>query len=161
MGRSEYGYANKLGLMPGLREGREADAIVAVVDRDGEKNKGKIVELNKGREELQKANKPCAVGLAIEEIEAWLLADEKALRTALNDPNIQRQPDPESLKGHKESKVRLQLLIDQNQANQATPDGLVGLCAEIARASEIKALETRCPDGFKPFAAQVREFANL
>src|SRR5579872_2714234 len=49
MGRSTYGYANKLWALLGLREGREADAIVWVVDRDGKDNKDRIEELNKGR----------------------------------------------------------------------------------------------------------------
>src|SRR5206468_6047556 len=52
IGRSQYGYASKLRATLGLKEGREADAIVVVVDRDGKKNKDKIGELNKGREEL-------------------------------------------------------------------------------------------------------------
>jgi hypothetical protein len=95
IGRSKYGYANKLRGLLALKEGREADAIVAVVDRDGERNTDRIGELNAGRDELQKANKPCAVGVAIEMIEAWLLADEKALCGALGDPDIERQPDPE------------------------------------------------------------------
>ena len=88
--RSKYGYANKLWGLLALKEGREADAIVAVVDRDGERHAGKIDESNKGRDELRVNNKLCAVGIAIEMIEAWLLADEKALRGALGDPSIER-----------------------------------------------------------------------
>src|SRR5262245_4218891 len=36
IGPSQSGYANKLRVLLGLKEGREADAVVAVVDRDGE-----------------------------------------------------------------------------------------------------------------------------
>ena len=83
IGRSGHGYANKLVALLALKEGREADAVIAVVDRDGERHDDRIAELNRGRDELRNAKKPCAVGVAIEMIEAWLLADEKALRSRL------------------------------------------------------------------------------
>src|SRR5688572_24437905 len=63
MGRSQRGFANRLSGVLGLKEGREADAIVMVVDRDGKRNKDRIVELNKGREVVCSAKKPCAVGV--------------------------------------------------------------------------------------------------
>jgi len=55
---SRYGYAKKLAAIAGLKEGRETDAVVAVVDRDGKRHKDRIQELNKGRDELREANKP-------------------------------------------------------------------------------------------------------
>jgi Domain of unknown function (DUF4276) len=164
MGRSQYGYANKLRATLGLKEGREADAIVAVVDRDGKENKDKIVELNKGRNELRQENKTCAVGLAIETIEAWLLADENALRSALGAPAIQRQPDPETLAGHdndseQHPKGRLQRLIAQTQSH-GIPCDFTAHYANIARNLATQVLEKRCSEGFRPFAFQVRELAN-
>ncbi len=62
MGRSQYGYASKIRAILGLKEGRQADAIVVVVDRDGKKNKDKIGELNKGREELRCGEEGCLRG---------------------------------------------------------------------------------------------------
>ncbi len=159
---SQYGYARKLAALPGLREGREADAIVAVVDRDGKRHKDRIQELNKGRDELRNSNKPCAVGVAVEMIEAWLLADEEALRTALNDPSIQRQPDPETLASRNENsdqnpKGRLQRLMERSLGHELPQADFPGSYAEIAKNASLSTLEQRCSEGFQPFAGQVRE----
>jgi hypothetical protein len=163
---SQYGYAAKLQLILGLKEGREAEAVVAVVDRDSEKYHGRIDDLNEGRAFLQKKGKPCAVGMAIEEIEAWLLADEKALRSALGDDSIQRQPDPEGLSSRDEQsdqnpKRRLARLMEQALGSAVSRSEVPDYFSRIAQDSDIQQLETRCPEGFCPFAAQVRELPNL
>jgi hypothetical protein len=165
IGRSQHGFANRLIGVLGLKEGREADAIVMVVDRDGKRNKDRIVELNKGREAVREAKKPCAVGVAIEMIEAWLLADEKALRTALEDPSIQRQPDPEDLdsrdkESEKYPKRKLARLMEQSLGREIARSEFPDLYGKIAEAATIHFLQERCPDGFRPFAEQVRELAS-
>jgi hypothetical protein len=162
MGRSRYGYANRLRGLLGLNEGRAADAIVMVVDRDGQRHQDRIDDLNKGRRELKQESKPCAVGVAIEMIEAWLLADEKALRTALEDPGIQRQPDPESLTARDEAsdahaKGRLQRLMEQALGRTIPKSDFPIHYAAIAEAAAIEVLRQRCSEGFQPFAEQVRE----
>ncbi len=162
IGRSQHGFANRLAGLLGLKEGREADAIVMVVDRDGVRNKDRIAELNKGRDTLREAKKPCAVGVAIEMIEAWLLADEVALRTALEEPTIQRQPDPEGLDSRDEAsennpKGRLERLMKQAIGREIPRSEFPDRYAEIAQAVNIQLLEMRCPTGFKPFATQMRE----
>jgi hypothetical protein len=153
MGRSQYGYANRLWGLLGLKEGRDADAIVAVVDRDGKQNKDRIEELNKGRQELSSENKACAVGVAIEMIEAWLLADEKALRDALSDATMQRQPDPESLK---DPKGKLREILTGAVSREIQTGDFPDHYAAIAKAVAVAVLEQRCPEGFGPFAEQVR-----
>ena len=145
------------------RFGRDVDAIVAVVDRDGAKNRSRAEQLHKGRESVLRQKLSCAVGLSVEMLEATLLADETALRTALNDPSIECQPDPEKLVSRVEQsdgnpKGRLQRLI------AASPVGLHGqdftaIYAEIARHARLAVLEERCPNGFGEFALQVREIA--
>jgi Domain of unknown function (DUF4276) len=161
IGRSGYGYANKLLALLALKEGREVEAVIAVVDRDGERHDDRIAELNRGRNELGNANKPCAVGVAIEMIEAWLLADEKALRIALADTSIQRQPDPETLttndeKSDQHPKTRLRRFIEDSPSRENSDDS-PDLYAAVARAIDVDVLEHRCPRGFGPFAKQVRE----
>ena len=162
IGRSQHGFANRLVSILGLKEGREADAIVMVVDRDGVRNKDRIVELNKGRETLRQAKKPCAVGVAIEMIEAWLLADEIALRTALEEPTIQRQPDPEGLDSRDEQsdnnpKGRLERLMKKAIGREIPRSEFPDRYADIAQAVDIQVLENRCSKGFQPFAMQIRE----
>ena len=143
--------------------GRQVDAIVAVVDRDGARNRSRAEQLGKGRESVRRQKLSCAVGLSVETLEATLLADETALRAALDDPSIECQPDPEKLVSRVEQsdanpKGRLQRLI------AASPVGLHGqdftaIYAEIARHARLAVLEERCPNGFGGFALQVREIA--
>lgn len=147
----------------GLAVGREAKAIVAVSDRDGKENSDRIEGLNEGREYVARSRKPCAVGVAIETIEAWLLADEQALREGLENPAISRQKDPESLTSRDETSANspkgcLNQLIDESQEGAASSD-YPELYAAIARAIDLDVLIKRCPEGFVPFAAQVKEMA--
>jgi len=79
------GYARKVGaaMVDASREG--ADALVIVADRGAEKNRGRLGEMQKGREEQAKAQStaiPIVFGGAVEDLEAWLLADESAISDA-------------------------------------------------------------------------------
>ena len=119
----------------------------------------------RGREQLQAAGKACAVGVAVEKLEAWLLADEKALRLVLDDETIQRQPDPESLTSRDEHsdnnpKRRLSGIMEQ-AAGESVPSAEVPeRYAAIAALTDLTVLEERCPQGFAPFAGQVRDLVR-
>jgi hypothetical protein len=161
IGPSQYGFANRLRACLGLPEGREADAIVGVADRDGAKYQARLDDLKAGRQTLGASGKGCAVGLAIEKIEAWLLADEQALRSACDDPHIQRQPDPETLDAANEAhdrhpKGRLTRLMTQAEGDEIPVGEFPERYAAIAQVSDLHCLETRCRQGFAPFASQVR-----
>jgi hypothetical protein len=117
--------------------------------------------LNLGRSIVAAGNKRCAVGLAIEEIEAWLLADEKALRTALADPSIQRQPDPESFASRDDTsdqnpKGRLERLIIRAKGHGVLRGEFPDYYGTIAAEIDMSILENRCSEGFGAFAQQVR-----
>ncbi len=93
-------------------------------------------------------------------IEAWLLADEKALRRALGDPTLERQPDPENLTAHDRdaddhSKGRLERLMIRALCREIPHSDFPAHYADIARELAISVLEERCPAGFRPFAEQV------
>lgn len=158
---SRHGFLAKFRAVIGLPIGRWADAVVAVVDRDEKKHQERLTELNNASEFLQSEGKMCAVGLAIEEIEAWLLADEIALRSALNDESIQLPPSPENLtsrddKSEKSPKGLLRSLMETALNRQVSRDEYLELCSAIAMQIDLSRLEKRCPNGFQPFAAQVR-----
>jgi hypothetical protein len=166
LGRSAVGFANKLQAVLALPAGREADAIVMVVDREGLRNRDRIHDLNEGRDALQAANKPCAVGVAIEMIEAWLMADERALQQALGSHSVGRQPDPETLASREEQsdlnpKGRLRRIMEQSLGGPVYYEDYPLHCAAIASTLAIGVLEERCPEGFRPFATQVRGLAKL
>ncbi|HUY91724.1 MAG TPA: hypothetical protein VMV10_23480 [Pirellulales bacterium] len=143
--------------------GGSTNAIVGVVDRDGERNRDRAEQLRLGREAVLQHGLPCAAGLSVETLEATLLADEIALRAALGDPSIVCQPDPESLvsrdeKSDKNPKGRLQRLIAGSPAGRQ--EDFTSVYASIARHSRLAVLEERCPTGFGEFARQVREVAR-
>jgi hypothetical protein len=156
------GLHKKLELAAALFGGK-ISAIIGVVDRDGVKNKSRADQLRAGREMVLQHKLSCAVGLSIEMLEALLLADETALRTALDDPSIECQPDPESLvsrdeRSDKNPKRLLQRLIAKTPAGKRSLD-FTAHYAEIARHTRLNILEERCPAGFGRFAAQIREVA--
>jgi hypothetical protein len=159
---SRYGYYSQLSSAIALAEGRWAEAFVVLVDRDEKKYQSRIDELNEAGEFLKGEKKLCAVGMAIEEIEAWLLADERALRTALEDDSIQMPPNPEKLTSRDDSsrhnpKGLLGYLMQKALEQDIPSDEFCRLASRIAQEIDLSRLEKRCTDGFKPFAGQVRE----
>lgn len=142
---------------------RTLSGIVGVADRDGSRNSSRAKQLLAGAQVLADQGFPTAVGLNVETLEATLLADEVALRTALEDPSIGCQLDPETLISRDEAsnrnpKGRLQRLIAASPAGQQS-GGFTAHYAAIARHADLSVLERRCPAGFRSFAASVRELA--
>lgn len=143
--------------------GRTLSGIVGIADRDGSRNASRLKQLLVGAQVLADRDFPTAVGLNVETLEATLLADEVALRTALEDPSIDCQLDPESLISRDEAsdrnpKGRLQRLIAASPAGQES-SGFTAHYAAIARHADMSILERRCPTGFRSFATSVRELA--
>lgn len=156
-GHRGTGFDKKLQLASVLPFGRDADAIVGFVDRDGAKNQSRLDQLNLGRRILLDAGKSCAVGVGIEVLEAILLADEVALRGVLHDSSIQCQPAPETLfSGERHAKTLLRKLIVNSPARSESRDWTLNY-ANIAKCVRLEILEVRCRYGFKPFAEQVRK----
>ena len=122
------------------------DAIVLVIDEDGYSERVK---------EIAEAQQYAAVefrrafGVAIRTFDAWMLADEHALTLVLGRP-ADRQPEPEKLKDPKRVCAELR---DASEVNLAQSE----MYAQIAEFVEFFVLEERCPRGFAPFAANVRQ----
>ena len=79
-------------------------AVVVVVDRDGSAVGLRLTALSAGRTQAdgegEALAKKTALGVAVETVEAWLLADETALNTALDPhPHAAMTPSPELLAG--------------------------------------------------------------
>jgi hypothetical protein len=78
---------------------RGYDAVVLVIDEDGHPER--IDEVDCAQDETSITNIPRALGVAVRTFDAWMLADERALSTALPQ-NVPRQPTPESIKDPKQ-----------------------------------------------------------
>jgi hypothetical protein len=109
-------------------------------------------ELRKGRDEAEKDGLRCpsAVGVAVEELEAWLLADETALASAAGSSLPGAVPDPE---GDPDPKSTLSRLCP----GPVEPSWRVHeVLAERLRIGELR---KRCSRGFEPFYQEL--CANL
>lgn len=138
---------------------RGYSAAVIVVDRDTTPGHERLQKLREGRDlAASRVPTPAAVGVAIEAMEAWLLADEVVLGSALEiKPNPPRGPDPETLSGARGSpdhpKARLAIFLDQD-TNEHRP--VIEKLEAIASELDPSEIEKRCKRGFKPFADEVR-----
>lgn len=131
------------------------DAITIVVDRDGQKERMK--KLRQGADDASReVPLPAVVGLAVETLEAWLLADEQAIRETL-DCDVPSGPDPEKLSGRPGTdlhpKDRLAKLLAADAHTQRTN---IERFEAIAERADVGVIERRCKQGFAPFAKEVR-----
>lgn len=123
------------------------DALVLLIDRDGDDRRRR--QFNQMQEDLS-IRQPRALGVAVEEFDAWMLADEQALGGALNLPKLPRQPAPENVKDPKE-------LCESLHPGVAWRE----VYATIGNTASLDVIEQRCPKGFAPFAARVRALRDV
>lgn len=124
-----------------LAEIEKFDAIVLLVDQD------KSPARREGLDAAQintRYSLPRAMGLAVKTFDAWMLADEQAISTAINK-TVMRQKSPEAIKDPKQV---LHSLID----GASEPRTIVYLL--IAEYTNLDTLCERCPEGFGPFHAR-------
>lgn len=131
------------------REGFQA--VVILIDRDRWSDKERIAALRSGRDSSNYSS--CAVGTAVEAFDAWMIVDGKAISAAGGDSS-KSHTDPEKLDG-KESSGR----HPKNRAAEifGTGSGLGVKYAMIAGHVRLDLLGKCCPDGFAPFAQDVRK----
>lgn len=162
-GSNPHGFRRRMQMWMQCAQHQGFDAIVAVVDRDARPGEERLEEIAKGRDAARsELGIDGAVGLAIEKIEAWLLADVKALHDAKSDKSIPRQPDPETLASRaKDSpsnpKYRLRCLIDDGDQPEET---YTAVYAKIAAAADLDVVANRCSQGFKPFREDVERLRH-
>ncbi len=124
---------------------RGDDGVAIVIDNDGAQPAERRGALQQGAD-LAEVPIPRALGLAIQEEEAWLLADEKVLMEALDlSGPVQTQSDPEEIENPKEA---LHALAGRKVRGADLE--------RIASVLDIERVERRCPKGFGKFAQDVR-----
>jgi Domain of unknown function (DUF4276) len=135
-------------------------AVVCVADRDGARHADRLDQMKNGRDESAVAC-PVACGLAVESIEAWTLGAPEALAAELGVPVSRVQAlypraPVEALKETSEKDDhRPKHCLDRIAALGSRSADAV-LRAEVAARTDIAALERACPEGFAPFAAELR-----
>jgi len=102
------------------------------------------MELGRQQANADNVTIPTALGLAIEELEAWLLCDEKAIAAALGVTVAALNPNPERLKSPKSELTRLCAPVKTGLAEW-------DLLESIAAKTSLDLLAKRCPRGFVPF----------
>lgn len=138
-----------------------AAAAVVLVDADG-RGKERLKRLEEHRQRLIADNAalgiPSAIGVAVEVIEAWLLADQAAITRALGLPDPpERVENPEALKGKRGSgdhpKDVLRRLLAQDRRG---PRSFLRQVQAIARELDVRLLAERCRS-FRRFRDEVRQ----
>lgn len=134
----------------------DCDGIVFVVDQDNDPKR--IERLRSGKEQARKIfelqNIRIAVGVAILMIEAWLLADPKAIGLGLAIPTPDTSPNPEIIKS---PKAYLRSFFKEEDERST-----VEKYEAIAQKIDIKKLSNRCKKGFQPFHEEIKdEFKSL
>lgn len=156
---SVSGYPRKVMLAIAAAKERRCSAVAIVVDRDRTEGTKRLGQLREGRALAEQAGNPlaykAALGVAVEMVEAWLLADEQALNEAFGlQPKVAAIPDPEGLDGGPKTDAYPKTVLRAHLEAARTP------CAapydEVAERARLDMIERRCPQGFAPFAAEVR-----
>lgn len=138
-------FARKVLMWVREAERRGFDALVLVVDRDGDPERQKQFAVAQDDTRL---SLPRALGIAVETFDAWALADEVALSSVLSQ-SIQRQPDPESLR---DAKTTCDDLIAKSDCGLGRSE----VYARVASVVDLSVLAVRCPKGFGVFADRLQ-----
>lgn len=152
------GYERKVELAITEARTRDMTCVAIVVDRDGPANAGRIKGLEAGREQAAQKGEllaeHTALGVAVEVVEAWLLADEAALNSALSlDPPQPALPLPEGLNGRRGTLDHPKTLF-RHVARRGSA-ALSAAYDDVPGQARLEHLETRCPS-FGRFAKEVR-----
>ncbi|MFB3894435.1 MAG: DUF4276 family protein [Phycisphaerae bacterium] len=136
-----------------LAKAQKHAGAVILVDRDRLPDSERIKPLQEGRSALEHdlACPPCAVGMAVEAFDAWMIADGGALGKAGGNA-ARSHPSPETMDGvegtGRHPKDRAAEVFGGGQ-------GLGDKYAQVASHVDLGLLAKCCPKGFAPFAEEV------
>ncbi len=134
--------------------GGKYQAVAYVMDRDRQADRAVIDDLRAARDKFAaEQDLPCAVGAAVETFDAWMIADPEAIESAGGDKS-RWHPAPEGLDGTEASGNHPKCYA---AAIFGGASGLAERYARAAAAMRVDRLEQSCPQGFAPFAREVRE----
>lgn len=121
------------------------DAVVYLIDFD-KGNDDRIAQFDEAQTvSISGFDLPRAFGVAVRSFDAWMLADETALSTALGR-TVSCQSLPED---NRDPKTTAREIAAKQLA-------LRDLYTKVAESARLDTLCERCPKGFAPFAARIR-----
>lgn len=132
-------------------------ATIAVVDQD--RDRKRLESLREGQSKIQ--NHRTAVGMAIESIEAWTLGAPLAIAQKLNisTNDLTKFYSPTHVESYYENSGKQELrpkgILQRITESVHLQDDAV-FRADVAELTDLNELEMNCPQGFGPFAADVR-----
>ena len=151
---SELGPLKRMRLVLSTMKLFGAKAVAVVVDNDH--TTGRLEAWQKARATLEVAEgaKPVAFGVAVETVEAWLLADESAINDSLApEPRMAPISAPEDLWGKPRTEGHPKSLFT-GQIGRATHT-LEAPYDAVASRLRLAHVEARCPS-FKAFVDELR-----
>lgn len=126
--------------------------VVIVIDRDRDRKRNSLRLLQEGRDDMACLPGPaCALGVAVETFDAWMIADGLAVGDA-GGKAAESHASAEKLDGKEGSGLH-----PKDLARRALGEGLTEKYKLVARRVRLEELERLCCDGFKPFAEEVRK----
>ncbi len=130
----------------------DCHGVIILWDRDGDTRSDRLAQMKVGRDEMANDTDTeypaCAVGVAVESFDAWMIADGNALGRAEGNGAISH-PTPENLSAA-EAKERAQEIFGDE-------DGLRRCYATVAEHVNMKTLANCCPAGFAPFKQEIEQ----
>lgn len=129
-------------MMVAMKEG--FDTLILVTDADGKPER--IREFEQAQAS-QKYPIPRALGLPVEEFDAWILADHEALSAVLG----------KSVPAHRAESIRHPKEVCQELlAKHGWRDRPAACYEAVCRRVDLQVLADRCPKGFAPFLERLR-----
>jgi hypothetical protein len=156
------GYAKKVhrAIRDAQRNGHAG--IIVVIDRDGASGDRRLGNLQQGRErareqdgERGKPSLPCALGVAQEMVESWLLGDAAAWRRAFGLDAPAPPTDPEVNTGAGGSPRCAKRMLERRLEQAGAQPNFMSY-TELARHIQAEELVRSCPRSFRPFAEELR-----
>jgi hypothetical protein len=123
-------------------------AVILVTDADG--NRERIAQFQQAQESDRFAL-PRAFGIAVEEFDAWILADHQAL-SLIFQRSVGMQRSCESIRHPK-------VICRELMKNHGWTGSQSGLYEAVCRCAAFQVVADRCPLGFAPFWERLQSLA--
>jgi hypothetical protein len=135
---------------------------VVVTDRDADPDRRAALEAGVARARQLFPGHPIAWGLAVESVEAWTLgspdaiADELDVEIARVHGEYPRGVPVEALSERSGKEAHRPKRLLERIAQLASRDDSAEFREAVAERTDVAALESACPEGFAPFAGELR-----